>query len=209
MATNRPVVLIMATKMEAAPFIRGLDLVQVPNSPLPVFKRADLNLVISGIGKTSSAMAATFACLTFDRPNICNLGAAGSVASDLQPGDIRHINKVLEPDRQDWKTGSAGCHFPDILAGFETGFLATTDRPVLLPEERMKISEHARLIDMEAAPIVQVCRKFQVPCYIFKYISDTPADTAKDDIVSNIRKYRDPFFAYIRRNVLAHLQSCR
>ncbi len=158
-------------------------------------------LIISGIGKANAAMATAYSCLKFKPACICNLGAAGATRSGYDLGEIFHIQKIVEPDRPDLKTGKPCVHKPDLLPGFKTTILATSDRAILDPKERKIISINADLIDMEGASVVQACRTFQKSCYLFKFVSDTPDHTRDQDIVDHIRRYRERFYEFFSDSV--------
>ena len=199
--------LVMATRTEAKPFITGLGLRQAPDRPFPVFYGSQIVLVICGIGKANAAMGTTYCCIAFRPSLILNLGAAGAVDRTLKLGDVFQISEIFEPDRPDFKTRGPVTHTPDTTGGFLTATLATQDRPVIDPEDRTNISRIARLVDMEAAAVVQVCRKFGITCRVFKFVSDTPEHTEELDIVSNIKKARSSFFNYFLQNILPRLET--
>jgi nucleoside phosphorylase len=201
--TRKPVTaIVMATKMEASPFIQGLGLAKTEGAPFPVFQNQDTLLVISGIGKAHGAMAATFCCLIHSPGILYNLGSAGALDETLALGEVLQVSRILEPDRPDFKTFLPMVLLPDTFPDFKSVALATRDKPVLSAQDRAKVSRMASLADMEAASIVQVCKKFQTPCHVFKFVSDTPGHDRTDDIVTNIRAYRGPFFNFVHKNVL-------
>jgi len=91
--------LIIATRMEAEPFIEGLGMKEIEVRPFPVYMGYDACMVISGIGKVNAAMATLYACLKFDPVWILNLGAAGATQESKELGKIYNIEKTVEPDR--------------------------------------------------------------------------------------------------------------
>lgn len=194
--------LLMATLLEAKPFIGGLSLKKLELKPFPVYRNKNHILIISGIGKANSAMACAYACLKFNPFRIVNLGAAGATATGYALGEPLHINKAFEYDRPQFKSKAPHKHIPDILEGFSYAKIATLDRPVLDPAERQQLSKTADLIDMESASVIQTCRKFGTGCYLFKYVSDTPEHTRDNDIIENIKIYRNAFFSFFRQSVL-------
>jgi adenosylhomocysteine nucleosidase len=196
--------IITATRMEAAPFIQGMNLKNVEGTPLPLFQNENLLLVISGIGKTNAAMAATFCCLIHAPGIVFNLGAAGALDETLKLGEILQVSRIVEPDRPrpDLQTFQPMLLLPDIFPDFKSVTLATQDKPVLSSDERKEVSRYASLADMEAASILEVCRKFETPCHVFKFVSDTPGHESTEDIMGNIRSYRAPFFEFIRTKIL-------
>jgi len=194
--TDLVTAIVMATMLEAKPFILGMSLRQTRKTPFRLFQNDGMLLIISGIGKANAAMATAYSCLKFKPAFICNLGAAGATHAGYDLGEISHIQKIVEPDRPDLKTGKPSVHQPDLLAGFKTAILATSDRAVLDPKERKVISINADLIDMEGASVVQTSRIFKKDCYLFKFVSDTSDHTRDQDIVDHIRCYRERFYDF-------------
>jgi len=200
--------MVMATMLEAKPFVLGMSLKQTRKTPFRLFQNDNTLLIISGIGKANAAMAVVYCCLKFKPGCICNLGAAGAAHSGYDLGETFHIRKVIEHDRPDLNSKKAYMiHEPDLLKGFKTAKLATSDRAVLDPLERKAISSAADLLDMEGAAVVQACRKFEASCYLFKFVSDTPDHTRDQDIVDNIRRYRERFYAVFTDAVMPVLAS--
>ena len=205
---NNPVIaIVMATMLEAKPFVDGMSLKEIETTPFKLFSNGRTRLIISGIGKSNAAMAATYLCLNFNPVCVCNLGAAGATHFSHPPGKIFHITKVFEHDRPDFKSGSPHIHTPHTLEHFQTEKLATADKAVLAPDERKRISADAGLVDMEGAAVIQACRKFQTKCVLFKFVSDTPDHTRNEDIVSNIRLYRAQFYTFFATVVLPVLSK--
>ena len=189
--------LLMATMLEARPFVERLGLEKQERKPFEIYGNGKLALIISGIGKANAAAACSYLILRKKPSFVCNLGAAGAMSAEHSLGEIRHISKVLEPDRPELKSGRPHEHRPDVLKGFPTAILATQDKPMKSLEERKAVSLLAHLADMEGAAVVQTCRHFGTKCHVFKFVSDTPEDHA---IVKNIKRYRDNFCEFFRKN---------
>jgi len=194
--------IVMATMLEAKPFVLGMSLKQSQKTPFSLFQNDNILLIISGIGKANAAMATVYSCYKFNPACICNLGAAGATDFSHPLGEIFHINKIIEYDRPELTTGRPCIHEPDILNGFQTAKLSTSDVGVLDPDERKEISTNADLIDMEGASVAQACRKFNTKCFIFKFVSDTPDHAKNEDIVGNIRLHRKRFYEFFIRFVM-------
>jgi nucleoside phosphorylase len=196
----------MATMLEAKPFVLGLGLEECETAPFRIFRRDRILLVISGIGKANAAMACAYLIRSHDPACLCNLGAAGATDDGLALGECRQVGRIIEPDRPDLMTGLPHEHVPDVLDGFPSVTLATQDRPVLGEDERRRIAGLARLADMEGASVSQACRQFGRPCYLFKFVSDTPGHDQSSDISANISLHRDAFYRFFRENVLPRLK---
>ncbi len=203
---ERPVtLLIMATLLEAKPFVSGLGLTSFCEKPFPVFINGSNILVISGIGKAHAAAATAYGCLTFAPTAVINAGAAGALDGTHPAGSIYQVGRIIEHDRPDIFSGQPVGHEPDRLPEIQTTVLATGDRPVIEPDDRTCLAALAGLVDMEAAAVVQTCRTMNVPCYVFKFVSDDPGHTAGIDIINNIRKFRTAFFDFYKTEVLPGL----
>jgi len=207
MNKNPVTAIIMATMLEAKPFVQGMALQQSATKPFIIFRNDHILLIISGIGKTNAAVATTYILERFKPTCICNLGAAGATDFSHGLGEILHITKIFEYDRPEFKSKKPRIHQPHILNGFKTATLATGDKVVLDPEQRQKISTYAGLVDMEGAAVTQACRLLQPKCIMFKFVSDTPKHTSNEDIVKNIRLYRTPFFEFFCSSVMPILHE--
>ena len=202
MQKGSPICIIMATILEAQPFIDALSLSEAESRPFKLYKNEDIFLVISGIGKANAAMAAVLCWHRFKPGLMYNLGAAGSLKPEYSLGDIFHISEAIEYDRPHLRYGEIRIHTPSVLRGFQTVILATKDIPVVDPEERQEMARNADLVDMEGASIAHACRKLDKGCAIFKFVSDTPDHSDHHDIVENIKYYRTSFCELILDQVL-------
>jgi len=197
MGKNNLTAIIMATMVEAKPFVTGMFLDHIIKKPFSIFKKKKMLLVICGIGKANAAMATTYCHTKFKPDKIFNIGAAGALTRSKKQGRIYHINKIIEHDRLNLKTGTPFIHKPSIIHGFKYAILSTSDKAVISIDERKKVSEcGGELVDMEGASIVQTCKKFNTPAYLFKYVSDTPEHVKKLNIIDNIRELRQTSFTF-------------
>lgn len=194
--------LIMATFIEAKPFIEMIPLTKCNDTPFPVFRKEDLVLVISGMGKVNAAMAAAYGCMNYRPDCVLNLGAAGATAFSASLGDIYQVKEAIEYDGFPFKSDKPPSYTPDLLPGFQTATIATQDIPVIDPKHREAVSVSSELVDMEASAIIQVCKKFQTRCVLFKFVTDTPDHTRDGEIEKHIRQYRMQFYRFIADSVL-------
>ncbi len=200
--------LIMATHLEAKPFLEGIDLRRTSVGPFSAYKAGNIILLITGLGQTNAAMACTCLCMSASPACLVNIGAAGATADgDFPLGSICHVTEALEPDRPHFRTGLPFRHEPDLMQGFRTARLATRDKAVVAQEERREMARIADLSDMEGAAVVQAAAKFQVPCFLFKLVSDTPEQTTETEIPAFIRAYRDSLFEFFMTRILPALNA--
>jgi nucleoside phosphorylase len=202
MQGNATVGLVMATYLEAQPFIESMPMEEEGRRPFRIFRGGDIILIISGIGKTNAAVAASYLIMQYNVGVIFNAGAAGAVAAGIRLGDIFHINRVVEYDRPKMFGGGMRFMTPSVMDGHATAVLATQDVPVISGDFRNRVSEHATLVDMEGAAVVHACGLFGIPCYLFKIVSDTVSDQNGRDIVDNIAAVRTDLYLYIMEHVL-------
>ena len=99
-----------------------------------------------------------------------------------------------------------------ILAprGYKTTIVRTGRRALVAIRQKhidlILLSWH--LVDMEGAPVLQVCRKFEKQCLIFKFVSDTPVHSGQgESIIEHIRNYRGDFCQFIRNEVITILNN--
>jgi adenosylhomocysteine nucleosidase len=196
------IAIVMATHVEAKPFLDIFSLTQTAKTPCSLYAHGSLILAVSGIGKANAAIATTYCCSMFQPTWILNLGAAGATDARCPLGGIFHITRVFEPDRPHFRSGTPYLHVPDVLHGFNEATLATQDRPVIDREDRAKVSAYASLVDMEGAAVAQAARRFGIPCALFKFVSDTPDDVDTSLVIDYMRDYGKTFSRFIAEQVV-------
>jgi adenosylhomocysteine nucleosidase len=202
--TSEPpnVAIIMATRLEAEPFLDVFRLVQRETTPCPLYGDGQILLAVSGIGKTNAAIATTYCCSVFHPSWVLNPGAAGATGANCGRGAIFHVTRVFEPDRPHFRSHKPYEHVPHRLVGFDEATMATQDRPVIDQEGRKQISGYASLADMEGAAVVQTARRFGTPCVLFKFVSDTPDDLDTHGIIDYIQDRGKAFSRFIAERVI-------
>jgi adenosylhomocysteine nucleosidase len=198
---NTIIGLVFATKIESAPFIKGLGLQKIGKKPFDIYNKDNIFLIKSGIGKANAAMATSYLISKYNVNSVLNIGAAGASTAEKKIGDIFHINKTVEFDRPKLLNNGIRISKPEILKGFSTASLATQDKPVVSPEDRKNISKHADLVDMEGAAVVQACRLWDVKCFLFKIITDTP-EHKEIEIIKNVYMTAGKMFEFFKANIL-------
>lgn len=194
--------IVMATRLEAQPFIDSGLFTSIEEKPLQVFRHESVYLILSGIGKASAAIAATYLITKYNTNVMFNIGAAGSTTENYRMGDILHVDSVIDYDRPSLVGSKPRILKPDVLPGFKCAALATQDVAVVSPGEREKVGRTAALVDMEGAAFVQACRTFKIKNYLFKIVTDTPSHTADSQIIENIKNTRDILCQFFMNNIL-------
>jgi nucleoside phosphorylase len=195
--------IVIATRIEAEPFIQGLDMKEIDVKPFRVYAGNDVCLAISGIGKVNAATATTYMCQKFDPACILNVGAAGATVDSKELGGVFLIEKTVEPDRMHLRTNTPYIQHPDLLDGFETAVLATRDSAVIDVETFRATAFIADLADMEGAAVVQASQRFNKKCFLFKFISDIPAHAGQGELIlRQIKFFCGPFCDFILNSVI-------
>ena len=208
MRENPLVGIIMATRVEAGPFIKAFKMREIEDRPFMVYGCDEIILAISGIGKANASMATAYICTRFDPEWVLNLGAAGATQASRELGDIYHIEKVIEPDRPHPGSGTPYVQIPDVLPGFQKAVLATQDKAVDDIETFQRIAPVADLVDMEGASVIQACRRFGRRCLLFKFVTDTPVHVGQGElIIGHIKHYGAPFCEFISNEVIPVLKG--
>lgn len=197
--------IVMATMIEASPFIKGFSLEQVSRKPFPLYSGSDFVLIISGIGKVYAALAAGVLIRENGVESMINAGAAGGLRSGFNAGDILHVSEIIDYDRPKLINKEIRTMKPDVIPGFRSASLATLDRPVITPEDRSVVGRYADIIDMEGAGFLQACRTFGVEAYLWKMVSDTAEHDRDADIVANIKKMIELLYIFMEEKVFPEL----
>jgi len=198
--------LVMATMIEASPFIKGLSMQKITAKPFPVYTVNNNKMIISGIGKVYASLAAAVLIREYGIDILVNAGAAGGLREGFETGDIFHVSEVVDYDRPKLINKEIRVIRPDIIQGYRNASLATLDRPVITPEDRKLVGEHADIIDMEGAGFLQACRVFGAKAYLWKIVSDTAEHSSDKEIISNIKMTIDQLYNFMAENVLIDLQ---
>lgn len=140
---------------------------------------AGVDVVLTGIGKVSAAVAVTRAIAERRPPFVLNVGTAGALHDHLEGPHV--IGRVLEHDvDHDFLGGLIG---EPLVGEIELDpaaatVLATGDTFVSHPELRAALARRADLVDMEGFAVARACQVAGVPCRMVKVVSDTASDDA-------------------------------
>jgi len=198
--SDRPLALIIATRMEAQPFIEQLRLKAAARTAIPLFSAGGTILAVSGIGKERASQAAELLVRQSPRA-VINCGAAGSLRPGLEVGDIFMIALVTELYHDAVDGLVPRVYPPDIAPCLPTATLFTSDHPVLTDDDRRGDAVHADLVDMEGSAVVRVCRAAGLKVYLIKVVTDIAACTAPE-IIANIKATRHSLCDIVTRRVM-------
>ncbi len=196
--------IVMATMIEARPFIDNMGLVQKSAKPFSVYCKDNIFLIISGIGKACCASAVTHIINLFDVDSLYNFGASGDLNNKFKIGDILHINSIIEPDRP-YISGGKRMITPDIIDGFPYASLSTQDRAMVNNADREITGKFADLADMEGASFMQICTLYNKKGYLFKIVTDVPGHDSDKDIIKNVKKTAVILYDYLFEKLFKNL----
>lgn len=180
----------------------------------------DVEAAICGIGKVNSAITAFKLIRAFRPELVVNSGVAGGGDYSMHIGDVLVASEVSYHDvwcgpGSEWGVADGYPRFfrtePGMVAAarslgrndVRTGLICSGDRFITSAEEIAAIKEHFPenlAVDMESAPIAQVCAMEGVDFCIIRVMSDTPGSG------DNISQYAD-FFAKAPEKSFAVLRS--
>ncbi|MEA4890427.1 MAG: nucleoside phosphorylase [Clostridiaceae bacterium] len=152
------ILIVTALKLEAEPLIAYYHLKRdMTIHAYPVYGNADMRLIIGGVGKVRSAMAAAF--LLSGSPDakqdiLCNIGFCGTGSRSVKPGTMIAVWKVTDMDTQ-------RDYYPDVFWGQDLpgAVLCCYARPVRRTDIATQDSA-SFYCDMESAGIMEAAARF-------------------------------------------------
>ena len=168
-----PILLAVALHPEARPVIERFRLKQDASFALPVFRRDEVWLAVTGTGRMKSAIATTHLVTQVENGEnaiLFNLGIAGHTQKagegSVKVGDRFLVNKISEQ-------GTGRSFYPDLLARtpLAESAVTTVERPLVRADAD---GVEPGLVDMEAAGFYQAGAAFLPPHRIgcVKVVSD-------------------------------------
>ncbi len=144
--------IICATKTEAIPLIKALDLKHLAYKPFTIYQNLNHSLIISGIGMIKAA-AATSYLLSQKKDAVCNIG----YAAGKEVGELFYIHKIIN------HCNNKVFHLPKSPS-LPNRACTTFALPQTTPSKT--------LADMEAAGIAEITKAFKQPLCVLKIVSD-------------------------------------
>lgn len=165
--------IVFATEREALPTLKQLQ--AKPTAETHCFSFSQGLVLISGIGLLAAAqtVARYSACAT----EVWNLGIAGSLKAHLPLGQLVEVKQVLRygPGAEFADTRSHSWHsrlFPPLSLQTEGYSLLSCDYPLHEETLSSRLAAHADLVDMEGYGIAYAAAQRQLPCKLYKVMTD-------------------------------------
>lgn len=143
----------------------------------------DMELLITGVGKSLAAVAVTRAICEHPRREdlvVVNIGTAGALRDDVT--GLHEIGTVINHEISAEEIRQIGLDPREVieLPGERDAVLASGDVFVSDPTVRIALAERADLVDMEGYAIALACTELGVPVHLVKVVSDNADETAHD-----------------------------
>ncbi len=137
-------------------------------------------IVQSGVGIKNARIAASYAINNLKSEKIFITGVAGALTSELNIGDIivsDWVYSIIKDERINLNPIN-----DKDLSGYITGGLLTHNRFVntSTAKNELKTKSKAIIVDMETWGAAEVCKKFNIPIYSIRSVSDLASDSLPD-----------------------------
>ena len=167
------ILIIVAMPREIEAFITDAKLVE--EALFPVYKKDDLFIVISGIGRSNAASAVTYMLTKYSKiKKVINIGFAGATPP-AKIKDVYEIKNAIYGDFNLTEFGYEKGQVPNMPKSFSLAKTNLFEIKDLYTNEwftKDASFEDVTLFDMEGTAVAQVCHIFEKPLYIFKVVSD-------------------------------------
>ena len=158
-------------------------------------------LVEIGVGKVNASGSTVQAIIRYEPERIINFGTAGSLNKELENGLYR-ISRVRQRDMDCRPFGiELGVTPYDVVADIDmkcdgvtlgTGDSFVTSTPELLTD----------LVDMEGYAVAKAADRWNIPCEIYKFVSDFADENAMNDWDDNVSNGAELFARMLRNKRL-------
>lgn len=132
-------------------------------------------IIIGGIGSLSTAL--TLGRKLQEGNELISLGIAGSLTDHLSVGHMVEISTIQKftdhPDELDSHSEEFLKALQPTITLQKSGYrLITSDYPIHMESHRTKLQQRGDLIDMEGYAVAMAALKLNVPCKMWKIVSD-------------------------------------
>ncbi len=151
-------------------------------------------IAITGIGPFAAFTALSNLKESFD--SVINIGLAGSRLPELEVGSIHSIalckKYCWNPEASSEKTLSHG--FADLTFATQGRSLTTLDFPLYAPNSNIT----SDLVDMEGYGIALAAMSRDLPCSLYKLVSDHCSKDSSSQMKNNIREYSHKIASFLK-----------
>lgn len=179
MLLSNKICVLLATEIEALAILKELSKSTQPNLPFPLFVGADLNVLITGMGKTN-ALRATEWAHAHGANNFISAGICGCINDQLNLFQICFPSFIIDLEGNLEENNTIEIKNSDNLR------IGTVDNPLHGGQNRTNFRKHCDLIDMESYAIAHTLQKQKIPLRLIKCISDFCLENGTLEIKKNL-----------------------
>ncbi|MGD9900317.1 MAG: hypothetical protein AB7T22_14430 [Calditrichaceae bacterium] len=190
------ITIISALKEEIRPFLETLTVKQkLKIGGGTLYAADDYHFLRTGIGVSNAENILQTYLLSYEPAEIVNIGTAGSLDENHQPGDIFYICKVYYKAVEQFIDLS----LEENKTGTDPAVLLTVDQPVMNKSDREALQRRfkAGLADMEAYPLAKICANHNIKFTCYKIVSDLADENTKDEFMANYKVLSKKLAEYI------------
>jgi adenosylhomocysteine nucleosidase len=162
-------VFVAAERRELEGLLVHVEGVKKLNLPLDFARRVRLNgrpaiLVANGPGTRLAGVAVDAVGEHEKVEGLISTGFCGGLSRSLEACDIFVATEVV---------GGSSALPPSTKRAFKTGKLLSLDRVISTAAEKAELGKNADAVEMEAAAVAERARKWHVPFYAVRVVTDT------------------------------------
>ncbi len=197
--------IVSALKSELNPLFTYFPLLEkAPLNGGTVYRTDYLQLLRTGVGQEKTKQVFDAYLKTHHPDLVLNIGLAGSLTPEYEPGRIFSIKEVLhERTETIYKLPKLSADIPFAAARLLTVEKAVTEAPT---RDGLHKEFAAELVDMEAFYLARKCRAEGIPFYSMKIISDR-ADQATEQMFMKNYKEKSKILCAAIRPFLPRVQN--
>ncbi len=185
--------IICAMQEEALAIVRSLGLKKIRNRVFDLYGNKKVTLIVSNVGKSQAALAATYLAVNFTPKLLLNAGVVGRLNPKIKIGEVVVVKSVLQHDvyvpkkiRPQYLYDAIACTAPKSLPRLRRVTLLTGDQFMDDANKVKKLRALGDIIDMEGYSVALVAQTFNIPCIMIKAVSDGADEEAAKMFMQNL-----------------------
>lgn len=187
MNEERRLLVVFATPMEAQATLKDLEASPTDRPHVYHFDRG--RLLITGLGITRAAAMVASHLDGIDE--VWNIGIAGALDNALRLHklyDIGAVSKYLQlpPTANDTDNVLARQGHPRLLLASQGQELVSSDFPIHDLDIKSRLVKQAQLVDMEGYGVALAASTQQIPCRLWKLVSDFSSQADRHQILLHL-----------------------
>ncbi len=189
--------IVSALKSELSPLFSYFPVLEKLSIGGGAYYRSEfIQMVRAGVGRDNVRQVLDV-FLNRNHPDlVLNIGLAGSLKPENEPGQIFYIREVLH------ETAKIAFNLPKLVSGLDlpAARLLTVDKAVTESgrRDRLHKKRHVELVDMEAYFLAQKCAEKGIPFCSIKIISDMANQETQKVFMGNYQEKSQMLCAVLR-----------